>query len=236
MNRPPSKPAPIVAFDIEVVGYDWSELDEATRGYLLERGRKKGQLAEEVQQRNALVLGLGKVVAIGLWNLAEQRGAVLLEGEGGQWAAWPDRTDGAFLFRGSEREMLAAFWQRVKSYGRLVSFHGRAYDGPVLMLRSAALGVAPSRNLACKPWDSRGHVDLDDVFTFQGSVREHFSLEFWCRRFGIESPKSTLDGSQVERAYKSGELERIGDYCLRDAKATAELYSKVEGTLLPLLG
>jgi len=229
------RPAPTVAFDIEVVGYDWTELDEATRGYLLERARKKQQPAEEVQQKLALVLGLGHVVAIGLWNLVEQRGAVLLEGEGGEWAPWPNRTDGAFLFRGSEREILSAFWQRVAGYGRLVSFYGRPYDGPVLMVRSAILGVAPTRNLAGKAWDWKRHCDLSDLFAFQGAVREHMSLDFWCRRFGIESPKSVLDGSQVERAYRDGELERIADYCLRDARATAELYQRVASTLVPLL-
>lgn len=234
MTRAAPRAPTTVAFDIEVVGYDWGELDEATRGYLLERSRKKGQPPEEIQQKLALVLGLGHVVSIGLWNLHEQRGAVLLEGEGGEWSAWPNRTDGAFLYRGSERELLTAFWQRVKGYGRLVSFHGRGYDGPVLMIRSAMLGVAPTRNLAGKQWEWKSHCDLADVFSFLGAVREHMSLDYWCRRFGVESPKSTLDGSQVERAYKAGELERIGDYCLRDARATAELYQKIEATLLPL--
>jgi hypothetical protein len=236
MSAAPSRPAPpTVAVDIEVVAPAWSELDEATRGYLLERGRKSGRAPEEIEQRLALVVGLGHVVAIGLWNLAEQRGAVLLEGEGAAWAPWPNRTDGAFLFRGSEREMLAAFWQRVKGYGRIVTFHGRGYDGPVLMVRSAVLDVAPTRNLAGKPWEMRQHCDLSELFSFGGAVRDHYSLEYWCRRFGIESPKSTLDGSQVDRAYRDGELERIGDYCLRDARATAELFQKVQPTLLPLM-
>ncbi len=234
MTLTPARGAATVAVDIEVVAPDWSELDEATRGYLLERGRKKGTAPEEIQQKLALVIGLGHVVAIGMWNLTEQRGAVLLEGEGATWTPWPNRSDGAFLFRGSESEMLTAFWQRVKGYGRIVSFHGRGYDGPVLMVRSAILGISPSRNLAGKPWELRGHCDLAELLVFHGAVREHMSLEYWCRRFGIESPKSVLDGSQVERAYRGGELERIGDYCLRDARATAELYQRIAPTLLPL--
>jgi len=226
--------AATVAVDIEVVAPEWHELDEATRGYLLERERKSGKPQDEIKTRLALVLGLGHVVAIGIWNLSEQRGAVLLEGEGGEWLPWPNRTDGAYLFRGSEREMLAAFWQRMKGWGRVVTFHGRGFDGPVLMTRSAILGVAPTRNLAGKRWEQRSHLDLSEIFTFQGAVRDHMSLEYWCRRFGIESPKSTLDGSQVDKTYRAGELERIGDYCLRDARATAELYQRVESTLVPL--
>ncbi|MBL8841360.1 MAG: ribonuclease H-like domain-containing protein [Planctomycetes bacterium] len=228
-------PPATVAFDIEVVGHDWSELDEATRGYLLERARKKGETAEEAAGKLALTLGLGKVVAIALWNLDEQRGAVLLEGPPTGWAAWPGRSDGAWLFRGDEKQLLEAFWERVRGYGRLVTFAGRMYDGPVLMVRSALHGVAPSRHLAARDFQMRHHCDLAELFTFQGAVRDHYKLDYWCRRFGIESPKSTLDGSQVDRAYKAGEIEKIGDYCLRDARATALLYERVKETLLPLL-
>jgi len=222
-----------VAFDIEVVGHDWNELDEATRGYLLERTRSEEERAK-VPSRLALIPGCGRVICIGMWNLDEQRGAVLCEGEGAQWAPWPDRSDGAFLFRGSERELLTAFWQKVERYGRLVSFHGRGYDGPILMIRSAMLGVAPTRNLAGKPWDFGSHCDLMDVLSFQGAWRERYSLEYWCRRFGIESPKVLLDGSQVDRTYKEGKIELIADYCLRDCRATGELYQKLASTLIPL--
>ncbi len=229
-NRRPAT----VAFDIEVVGYDWTELDEATRGYLLERARKKGESAEDAAGKLALTLGLGRVVAIALWNLDEQRGAVLLEGAAENWKEWPGRSDGAWLFRGDEKQMVEAFWERIRGYGRLITFNGRMYDGPVLMLRSALHGVAPSRNLAARDFAMRQHCDLAELFTFQGAVRENYKLDYWCRRFGIESPKSTLDGSQVDRAYKAGEIEQIADYCLRDAHATAQLFERVAPTLLPL--
>jgi hypothetical protein len=38
----------------------------------------------------------------------------------------------------------------------------------------------------------------------------------------------------VARAYRDGRIEDIGEYCLRDVRATAELYSKLAPTLLPL--
>ncbi len=229
------KAPPTVAFDIEVVGDDWTQLDEATRGYLLERARKKGESAEEAATKLALTLGLGRVVAIALWNLDEQRGAVLLEGDAAPWCAWPGRSDGAWWFRGDEQALLRAFWERVNGYGRMVSFSGRMYDGPVLMVRSALHGIRPSRHLAARDFAMRGHCDLAELFTFQGAVRDHYKLDYWCRRFGLESPKSTLDGSQVEKAWRAGEIEKIGDYCLRDARATGLLYEKVKDTLLPLI-
>jgi hypothetical protein len=230
------KAPPTVAFDIEVVGDEWGSLDEATRGYLLERARKKGESAEEAAGKLALTLGLGRVVAIALWNLDEQRGAVLLEGDEAPGRGGAGRSDGAWWLRGDEPALLKAFWEKIRGYGRMVSFSGRMFDGPVLMVRSALHGVKPTRNLAARDFAMRAHCDLSELFTFQGAVRDHYKLDYWCRRFGLESPKAGLDGSQVERAYRAGELERIGDYCLRDARATAHLFEKVRDTLLPLVG
>jgi len=60
-------------------------------------------------------------------------------------------------------------------------------------------------------------------------------LEYWCRRFDVESPKGSIDGSQVARVYRQGRIDDIGEYCLRDVRATSQLYKRVEPTLLPLL-
>ena len=38
----------------------------------------------------------------------------------------------------------------------------------------------------------------------------------------------------MAKAYRSGRIEDIGEYCLRDVRATAQLFQRLEGTLLPL--
>src|SRR5262245_50201167 len=68
-----------ITFDIEVAGFPWEEIDEITRGYLLGRARTPED-REAVPERTALNLGLGKVIAIGLWLVEEDRGMFLLEG------------------------------------------------------------------------------------------------------------------------------------------------------------
>jgi DNA polymerase elongation subunit (family B) len=227
-------PQPI-AFDIEVAGFHWDEVDEITRGYLLQRARTDEDRAS-APERTALFPGLGKVIAIGLWNLEADRGLCLLEGEAAEQREW-SRVQGSDVFRGSERELLERFWEIVeRKRPRLVSFNGRAYDGPILMVRSAQLGVTPSANLCGNRFNLSHHVDLDEVFTFHGSWREHYKLDYWCRRFDVESPKGSIDGSQIARAYREGRIEEIGEYCLRDVRATAQLYTKLKDTLLPLFG
>lgn len=229
--------APIeIAFDIEVAGLEWEEVDEVTRGYLLDRARDDAERAS-VPERTALFLGLGKIIAIGMWNLATDQGGLLLEGSPPHDFQPYERIPGSKVQRGAEADLLRTFWSLVGPRGgarkRLVSFNGRGYDLPVLAIRSAMLGVKPVKLLDGKPWEMRElHLDLMDVFCFGGAVRDRFKLDYWCRRFGVESPKTKLDGSQVARAYREGAIEDIGEYCLRDTRATAELYRKVKATLI----
>jgi DNA polymerase elongation subunit (family B) len=222
-----------IAYDIEVAGFAWEEVDEITRGYLLTRAKDDKERAT-VPERTGLELGLGKVIAIGMWNIDAGRGLVLLEGQSAPKKAW-ERVKGAEIVRGSEKELLLEFWDIVeRKRPRLVSFNGRAYDGPVLMIRSAQLGVSPSVNLVGNRYKLGLHVDLMEIFSFQGGWRSSYKLDYWCRRFDVESPKGSIDGSQVSRAYREGRIEEIGEYCLRDTRATAELFARVKDTLLPL--
>lgn len=222
-----------IAFDIEVAGFAWEEVDEITRGYLLAR-EKDERRREAVPDQMALFPGLGKIIAIGLWNLEQDRGLMLLEGSESAQHEW-EKVPRSDIFRGEEGELLEKFWEVVgRKRPRLVSYNGRGYDGPILMIRSAQLGVKPTANLVPYRYDISTHCDLMDVFTFMGAWRQNYSLDYWCRRFDVESPKGSIDGSQVGRYYREGRLEDIGEYCLRDVRATAQLYEKVEPSLLPL--
>lgn len=222
-----------IVFDIEVAGFQWDDVDEITRGYLLQRARDEREL-EATPERTALFPGLGKVIAIGMWNVEKGRGLILLEGDSQPQHEW-ERVPGSDVVRGNETELLERFWEIVgRKRPRMVSYNGRGYDGPILMIRSSQLGIAPSINLVPNRYMIDSHCDLMDVFCFMGAWRDRYSLDYWCRRFDIESPKGSIDGSQVGRAYREGRIDEIGEYCLRDVKATAELYGKLEGTLLPL--
>ena len=224
-----------IVFDIEVAGYPWEEVDEITRGYLLGR-EKDPERRDAVPERTALYPGLGKVIAIGLWLVGEDRGLILLEGDHEEIRDW-ENVPHSQIFRGDERQVLEKFWEivsRGRSLPRLVTFNGRGYDGPLMMIRSAQLGVRCERDLMGYRYDIREHCDLSDVLRFHGGWRESYSLDYWCRRFDVESPKGGIDGSQVARAYRDGRIDDIGEYCLRDVRATAELYRKLAPTLLPL--
>ncbi len=229
-----------IVFDIEVAGFIWDEVDEITRGYLLNRERDPKR-RDAVPERMALYPGLGKVIAIGMWLVEEDRGMVLLEGERTPEHEW-EKVSHSKIFRGSEKELLQKFWKTVdrpsarKRQPQVVTYNGRGYDGPILMVRSAQLGVKPSRNLVPNRYATEDHCDLMDILSFHGATRDRYSLDYWCRRFDIESPKGSIDGSQVGRAYREGRIEDIGEYCLRDVRATGELFRRLQATLLPAMG
>jgi hypothetical protein len=70
------------------------------------------------------------------------------------------------------------------------------------------------------------HIDLLDQLTFFGASRRRFSLDMWCRTFGIESPKGQgITGYDVKDLFRAGKHLDIARYCAGDLRATASLLS-----------
>lgn len=134
----------------------------------------------------------------------------------------------------NERELLAGFWAAVGRFQPIVTFNGRAFDLPFIMIRSAVCGVRPARNLVGYRYSLRSECDISDALTFYGASRRP-TLEAACWTFGIASPKGAIDGSKVGEAYEAGRIVEIAEYCGRDVEATAALYRMLVGTLLPVL-
>lgn len=221
-----------IVIDIETVGVGWDDLEEAEQAYLLQHAP-----TSEEQQRTKDHLALspltGRVVAIGMMNPDSGKALVLAEGIPGEAASWRPEP-GVEFWTGSESEILERFWDVVKRYQQVVTFNGRSFDGPFLMLRSLALGIPASRNLVPGRYRTTEHLDLLEVLTFFGLTRK-YSLDFFCRRLGLETPKTRLTGKDVGRMYQEGRMEDIARYCLDDVRATAQLLARVEENLGVLL-
>jgi hypothetical protein len=58
----------------------------------------------------------------------------------------------------------------------------------------------------------------------EGAARR-FNLDFYCKAFGIESPKSHgVTGSDMNTLMAAGRYREIAEYCLGDVRATVLLY------------
>ncbi|HAB17487.1 MAG TPA: hypothetical protein DCE44_13675, partial [Verrucomicrobiales bacterium] len=114
---------------------------------------------------------------------------------------------------------------------QVVTFNGRGFDVPFLYLRSAVLNVPITR----KDWlgyrfQTDPHCDLAEQFTFynvsgrEGAARK-FNLDFYCKAFGIPSPKAEgVSGLDVNDLLANRRYREIAEYCLRDVHATVQLY------------
>ncbi len=226
----------ILVFDIETSALPLENFDEAQQEYLF---REAGKLPEEaarqarraeIQQQFNLWPFTAKVVCIAMLNAETSRGQVLFTAADHE----PDTEEAGpveFVLCMDEVELLTAFWDVARHYDRVVTFNGRGFDVPFIYLRSALLNVPISR----KDWlgyrfQTEPHCDLAEQFTFYGvSGREgaarRFNLDFYCKAFGIESPKSQgVTGLDVNHLLAAGCYRQIAEYCLRDVQATVLLF------------
>lgn len=120
----------------------------------------------------------------------------------------------------------------------LVTYNGRAFDLPVIALRSLCHGVPLAwyyreRGVRYR-YSEEGHIDLCDWLADHGATRSG-SLDAVARLFGLPG-KIGVDGSQVEGLYRAGQLGKIQDYCLADVVQTAFVllrFRLLQGVLAP---
>jgi 3'-5' exonuclease len=225
-----------LVFDIETSALPLENFDEAQQEYLFRELAKipddaaRETRREEIHRQFNLWPLTAQVVCIAMLNADTARGQVLFTAEDFE----ADATEAGpveFVPCVDEVELLTAFWDVAQHYDAVVTFNGRGFDVPFLYLRSAVLNVPVSRkNWLGYRYAIEPHCDLAEQLTFYGvSGREgaarRFNLDFYCKTFGIESPKSHgVTGTDVNDLLAAGEYRKIAEYCLRDVQATVLLY------------
>jgi DNA polymerase III epsilon subunit-like protein len=222
-----------LVIDIETVGTPWEELDPYVREYLI-KGLSDGD-AEEARRAGGLSPFRGKIVAIGVINIEDGRSCAMYEMPG-QTELRTEKLGLRTYISGSEKQILEKFWTFFDNDARFITFNGRQFDGPFLMIRSAIHGVVPKRDLVGYRYGFHPNCDLREALNFFGTTNSRqfkFNLDLACKVFGVETSKSEgVDGRSVEMWYRAGRHREIAEYCLEDVRATAELYEKVASTLL----
>lgn len=226
-------------FDIETIGDDFDSLDETTQKALTHWIEKQAQSSQEAEKQLIEVkngLGFspltGQIVAIGVFDVEKDKGAVYFQAPETEIS---DSEEENIKFRvSSEKEMLEQFWNLAQKYDEFVSFNGRTFDVPFLLIRSAIHGIRPTKNLmanrylSSQPRNAK-HIDLLDQLTFYGAVRRKGSLHLFSRAFGIESPKAAgITGDQVGKLFAEKRFLDIAKYNVGDLLATKQLFEKWE--------
>jgi len=224
-----------LVFDIETIGVDFDGLDESTQNSLTRWIKREA--GEDVGKYNVMLKDLkeglgfspltGEIVAIGVYDTLANKGVVYFQSPDVEVQEY---NDGNFIFKPrTELEMLKEFWQGAKNYQEFVSFNGRSFDAPFLLIRSAVNKIKPSVNLMSNRYLNSQfrvkHIDLLDQLAFYGAVRRKGSLHLYCQAFNIKSPKSAgITGDDVGQLFKDKEYKKIAEYNSWDLIATAELY------------
>jgi len=212
-----------VVFDIETLGFPIDTLDESQQEYLLRFAKTEEERLDAVQKLS-LTPFTAQILAVGMLNPDSNQGKVFYQGPGEQPAFVDDGL--VELIPSSEEGILTEFWKTIARYTQFITFNGRTFDCPFIMLRSAILGVHPTRNLMPYRFSTNEHCDLLEQLTFYGAFRK-FNLDFYCRGFGIKSPKAEgITGLDMKPLFSEGHYREIAEYCLRDVKATSTLFHR----------
>ena len=171
-------------------------------------------------------------------NYATSKDGINFEDKGVVYFQAPDveteeYNDANFQFKPkTEAEMIEAFWQGAKKYNTFVSFNGRQFDVPFILIRGAKYKIKPTVNLMANrylrfQYQSAQHIDLFDQLAFYGAVRRRGNLHLFCQTFGIKSPKASgITGDDVGTLFKEKKYSEIAEYNSWDLVATAELYER----------
>ena len=212
-----------VVFDIETLGFPLESFDSVQQEYLLKFADTQEKREIEIQKFSLSPL-TAQIIAIAMLNPDTMSGKVFYQSDENETYT---SEDGKVEFvSGDEQEVIQKFWDNVKHYDRIVTFNGRAFDNPFLLIRSAIIGIRPTRNLMPYRYDSKEHCDLLEQLTFYGAVRK-YNLDFYCKVFGIKSPKSEgITGLDLGDLFHEKKFCKIAEYCLGDVIATAQLYMR----------
>lgn len=113
---------------------------------------------------------------------------------------------------------------------KLCGHNIKAFDVPCLGKRMLYNSINPSGNIQIwdkKPWEVP-YIDTSEVFSFGSWVQQKYlSLDLVACMFDVESPKISMDGSQVSRFFwEEEDHAKISQYCETDVRTVMEILKK----------
>lgn len=213
-----------VVFDIETVGCDFDSLSESQQKYFTKWVKDEEEMVT-VKQSTAFYPVTGFICAISFYSpdAPEVKGTYYLNPEKKDL-----QTDAGIIYKSftTESEILDNFWRLIVNFDQIISFNGRSFDVPYVLIRSAINKIKATKDLMGYRYDKQNsrHIDLADQLSFQGAMKRKFSLEFYCQAFNIQNPKEEVHGKEVSELFKKKEYLKIAKYCFGDVYATFQLY------------
>lgn len=131
-----------------------------------------------------------------------------------------------------EQYILKEFWRLAEGRGMvLVGYNLLDFDLRVLMVRSALLGVAPTRVLDLKPWGK----DCIDLMKARFPMGKAMKLKQLARLYGLPVPVGDVDGSMIAELIEK-DPAKVAEYVCSDIVVTRALYRFYGGYFYAMAG
>ena len=143
------------------------------------------------------------------------------------------------FFGHNEKSLLIGFAEMLNKHFHsendlLCAHNGKEFDFPYIARRLLVNQIKLPKLLDIagkKPWEIK-HLDTMELWKF-GDYKHYTSLDLLTAIFNIPSPKSDINGSQVNEVYwKDKNAKRIAEYCQNDVLAIAQLMNAYQGKAL----
>jgi predicted PolB exonuclease-like 3'-5' exonuclease len=188
--------------------------------------KHESETPAELYHRAGIYAEFGKIICIstGMFGLQEEKKVFRVK-------SYYDDEEKVIL--SGFAEMLSRISQKREI--ELCAHNGREFDFPYLSRRMLINGIklpALLDTAGKRPWEIR-HIDTMELWKF-GDYKHYTSLDLLAAVFGISSPKSGMEGSQVAAAYwEEKDIKKIVAYCRQDVITVAMIFLKYRGEELP---
>ena len=188
-----------VAFDIETIS------DKNLIPFLKDpapdkRLKNEDKIAEQIAEKKAAQIAdmakkplYNKVICAGFYDGISSKAIVLKHGD-------------------DEKMFLQNIWDILEEYDYYITFNGRSFDFPALLMNSIRYQVKPTVRVGLEMYRVSNHLDLRMILGFWDKYAEG-TLDFFMRAFGISGGKKGVDGSMIADLYANKQYDVIADYC-----------------------
>ncbi len=134
------------------------------------------------------------------------------------------------IFEGEEKELLVKFWEFMKENkdAIIVTHNGYGFDVPFLTIRSCVNNVNIPVKINMNRWgmENSNHFDTMLFFSSQGSFTNP-NLHILAKLNNIDVKEGLIDGREIEKLYKEGNLEKIKEHCKGDVETLEKVFGKL---------
>lgn len=131
----------------------------------------------------------------------------------------------------NELKMLELVWDFIDNSEKVVGYGCLFFDLPVLVFRSALLGIDPPRRLDLRKFSTDDVLDLHLKITGSRNMPDGLGKQdSQFRLAGFSDPNDTgFDGSKVLDAIQAGQLQTVKDYVSLDVQKLIKLHRFYRG-------